>query len=711
MYQTKQYGDSSTMGTDGDSARVITPADEEVLERLVGSGTFSRGIGYAQAGAVRKRTWSPGGTHVVGEVQGGSPKPYVASVVLTRSRSQRLSAFQATCTCPVGTNCKHAVALVLAEEPTVHSGRAPLLTLVKSDSAPSPRDRGANASDDRAIDGSRADGSPRPEARPDSGPTDWELPLQALLDPDGGETAEAASTEIGLQFELVLEAGRPGARGPAAGGPGIRVRPVVPGRNGNWVRTGISWTNLEYFRYGATRTSEADERILLVKEVLALSRLASRRSTYSYSDEVVRLESINSRRLWDLLGEARAVGLPLVQSRRGGEPVTLLPTDVAVTIDVTRTESGLRVEPRVGNESRVLPLERSMLIGRPAHGIAWWDVGTGSTASAQPLGLGLAALASPVDDNLRTFLRMATIDVPHDDEKRFMRAFVPKLRQKVELASSDGSVDLPDVRPTLVLAIQADDGHRIGLTWTRGVAGVEGKESLWGAPRRIHERAAEDSILEEVMAVVRPVTELFERTPFGTRLAPEAQLAGMAAVQFLTELVPLLESIEGVKIERMGMLPDYREAAVAPVVILGGSESADNDWFDLTIDVSVGGEEVPFAELFVALAASQSHLVLPSGTYFSLDREELRELSRLIAEARTLHDAPGDGIRLNRFQASLWEDLQRLGVVTVQAGQWEASVRALVERDRPGRASSSREPARHPPAVSAHRVQLVGLPL
>jgi SNF2 family DNA or RNA helicase len=42
-----------------------------------------------------------------------------------------------------------------------------------------------------------------------------------------------------------------------------------------------------------------------------------------------------------------------------------------------------------------------------------------------------------------------------------------------------------------------------------------------------------------------------------------------------------------------------------------------------------------------------------------------------------LHDTPGDGIRLNRFQASLWEDFQRLGVVTAQASQWETSVRAL----------------------------------
>ena len=112
-----------------------------------------------------------------------------------------------------------------------------------------------------------------------------------------------------------------------------------------------------------------------------------------------------------------------------------------------------------------------------------------------------------------------------------------------------------------------------------------------------------------------------------TAWRPRSRLVGMSAVRFVTDLLPALEATDGIEVERIGALPDYKEAAAAPVVSLGGSESADNDWFDLTITVTVGGEEVPFAELFVALAGGQSHLILPSGTFFSLDREELRELA------------------------------------------------------------------------------------
>ncbi|HXA31003.1 MAG TPA: DEAD/DEAH box helicase [Acidimicrobiales bacterium] len=643
---------------------MITPADEQALEQLVGSATFERGIGYAQSGAVRKRTWSPGGTGVVGEIQGGAARPYVASVTLTRSDSEQLSAFQATCTCPVGRNCKHAVALVLAPPSEAPSSRAPSLVLVKGESAPVGGDPGAASSV----------APRRPTDGQDQGPKDWELPLQALLDSDGEEGEEAA--EIGLQFELVLESAERGGRGP-----GIRVRPVIPGRNGNWVRTGVSWGSLDHFPRGpAARSPQAAERLDLVKEFLALSRLANGRTMYSYSDDVVRLEAISSRRLWDLLGEARTLGLPLLQSGRNAQPITLLPTPAAVTIDVIKTEPGLRVEPRIGIKGHSLPLETSMLIGRPAHGIAWWDERPRLGSNNRPLGLGLAALATPVDDNLRTFLRMATVDVPRHDEQRFIRALVPKLSRKVTVASSDGSVELPKVRPTtVVLTIQAADGHRLGLAWTRRATGDERRESLWDGPGRTRQRRAEDTIVDAATAAAQSVPELFERTATGPRLAPHSQLDGMAAVRFVADVVPALEAIEGMEIERIGTVPHYRESEAAPVVHLGGSESADNDWLDLTVTVSVGGEDVPFAELFVGLAEGRSHLILPSGTYFSLDREELRELAQLITEARGLHEGPGDGIRLSRFQASLWEDLQHLGVTTAQIGEWEASVRGLAQ--------------------------------
>ena len=164
--------------------------------------------------------------------------------------------------------------------------------------------------------------------------------------------------------------------------------------------------------------------------------------------------------------------------------------------------------------------------------------------------------------------------------------------------------------------------------------------------------------------------------PFGDRLESEATLSGMGSVRFLSDVLPELEAISGIIVEHSGKPTEYREATEAPVVSLSGSGPV-GDWFDLTIEVHVGGEQVPFLDLFVALAAGETHLILPSGTWFSLEADELRELAKLIAEARALHVADGDHIRVSRFQASLWEDFKRLGVLTSQAAEWERSVALL----------------------------------
>jgi superfamily II DNA or RNA helicase len=644
--------------------------DESVLARLVGPATLERGRAYAEGGAVRMRTWSMGGTRVVGEVQGTEPAAYYASVALTRTPSGRLSGFLATCTCPVGANCKHAVALVLAGDPVGPPGR-PRLRLVDSDPGPHPDPA-------RPV--------PAPKRRRGQAvrtTPEWELPLQALItsDDDGGP-GQAEPAGIGLQFEVVDVPVRD-ARGPTATRgtrPGIRIRPVMPGRGGNWVRSGISWGSFNYLPYRQPKSGPATRRLLLLEELLALSRLASRQPYSSRADEVVRLEDINSRRLWDLLREAGDLRLPLLQAGRPTRAVTLHASLAAVTLDVTRDASGLRLQPHVAIDDELVPLDASLLIGAPAHGIAWWDRRPSSTERHAGTRLQLAALATSVDESLRGLLAMGSIGVPHRDEPRFVEGLLPALRRRVAVHSSDPSVELPEEgRAILVLSVHYGDGHRITLRWARGVEGTEWREPLWGASGSAPGSNRPDLLVESATAAAATAPRLLEWTPSGPRLAPEVRLEGMDAARFAAEALPAIAAVDGVLVEQSGPAPGYREVVAAPVVRLGGSESGDHDWFDLTVTVTVGGEEVPFADLFVALADDQSHLILPSGTYFSLDRQELRELAQLIAEASALLETSGDGIRIGRFQASLWEDLCRLGVVTAQAGEWERSIRSLAE--------------------------------
>jgi SNF2 family DNA or RNA helicase len=148
----------------------------------------------------------------------------------------------------------------------------------------------------------------------------------------------------------------------------------------------------------------------------------------------------------------------------------------------------------------------------------------------------------------------------------------------------------------------------------------------------------------------------------------------------VTEVLPRLREA-GVSVEVTGDPPDYRYSESAPVVHVSATDGVDNDWFDLGVTVSIDGEEVPFALLFTALATGESHLVLPSGTWFDVRRPEFERLRRLIEEARGLQDADRPGLRISRYQAGLWEELVELGVVAEQSERWARDVQGLLAID------------------------------
>jgi len=354
--------------------------------------------------------------------------------------------------------------------------------------------------------------------------------------------------------------------------------------------------------------------------------------------------------------------LPLVQAGKDSSPVSVFREPAEVGLDLRRIDGSLDLRAHITAGGERLRPGWSMLLGEPAHGIAWWQAN---------FELRLAPLARPVDQPMRDFVERGSIKVPARDEIRFYAEYLPMLRRALPVASDDPTVVLPEIKPPqLHLSVRHSDNHRLDIAWqwTYSVGDVVRNEPLWSAH---DERAG----IDEVTDVVGGFAPLFEMRPDGPRLAPAVRLTGMDTIHFTTELLPRLRELPDLTVDVAGDVPEYRANETAPQLEFSGS--ADGDWFDLAVTVTVDDETVPFQDLFVALSTGQSHLILPSGTYFSLGRPEFRELAELIAEARAMQDLPSQGLRLSRFQASLWEDLERLGVVSGQAAQWQQSVRAL----------------------------------
>jgi superfamily II DNA or RNA helicase len=604
--------------------------DERIVRQTVGNAAFDRALGLVEAGAVLSLADAEdkkGGRRLVASVQGSLRSPYAVVVrVLGEGRS---AGFTGTCSCPMRYDCKHVAAVVLV------AARAGRRETVRTGPAEPP---------------------PRAE---------WARALRELLPTDA---ARSSGSTVALQFDLTVgqkDAWR------------ITLRPVVRGQSGRWVRTGVSWTTLTYHQ--ARRESSAAVRLL--EELYALS---TRRDRYHYygREEPVLLESFPSPRVWDVLAQAGEAGLPLVCTGAGEAPVLLAREAARVTLDLTDEGEEWRLRPLVTAGPEALEAGHSLLLGDPAHGIAWWEPSGPGGRTGAPLRLARLERALPA--GLRTLVaRGRDLSVPVAEQAEFLRDYYPVLRHQVTVASVDGSVDLPAERPPrLVLRAAHAADQRVSLRWSWQYAVGEAvrEAPLWPAvylAEHDRESAAESKVLLDVCAVTDAMPELYEAGPAGPRLAAHAELSGADALVGLAVLMVGLAELPDVEVRTTGDAVALRPADGPPVVSLAG-EAGGADWFDLAVSVSVDDEPVPFASLFTALALEQRYLLLPSGTYVSLDRPELHKLRALIEEARGLGERADDGtVRVGRFQVDFWQELVGLGVVSAQAAAWTASVRDL----------------------------------
>ena len=85
----------------------------EDIQRSVGRVSYLRGVDYFERGMVRSVEFgSPGRIH--GEVSGSRPKPYAVVAKFEPGNDGRLLPVEGHCSCPVGYNCKHTAAVLLA---------------------------------------------------------------------------------------------------------------------------------------------------------------------------------------------------------------------------------------------------------------------------------------------------------------------------------------------------------------------------------------------------------------------------------------------------------------------------------------------------------------------------------------------------------------------------------------------------------------------
>ncbi|GAA3290674.1 SNF2-related protein [Arthrobacter citreus] len=605
--------------------------------RVVGGAAFQRGQTYAKGGAVDAMEWDPQSEVLRAKVRGHSSVPYRIMLQLGEKRQGDYRLLDNHCSCPVGFDCKHVAAVALQSNTDHLVARQEFI---------------------------------RPSALKPAVPA-WQDSLQTLIDADldalTGSTP-AAATPLALQFEVrTSDAGmsaRWGAPAPRSAHRAtsfrLGVRPVVRNTKGNWVKNNLAWSNISYQTYGMKLDPEQHRWF---SQFPALHR-SNGVSYFGQNDSWLYLDDFANPLLWQLLEEARRIGIEFVGTKK--DTSVQLGQRAALSLDVRTAEPGdsspLQLLPVLEIDGQPLPTDTAGLIS--GHGIY--------VRSPENV-ITLAPTARPLTDQDKgLLLKGAPVMIPEEDAPVFLEKFYPKLRQVLPVTSSDNSVEFPEISPPLlVLTASFQPEDSLFLDWEWEYRQGEDINRIPLGTRADPAAGYRDVIAEaDLLTAVGKVLGGVPRS---------RSYQGIDTAEFTEYLLPKVEKVDGVRVDVIGERPDYRELTSVPELRITTVETERRDWFDLGIMITVDGRLVPFADVFKALSQGKTKLLLPDRTYLSLDRPEFAQLHALLEEAEGLREWETGKMTISRYQAGLWSELEELAEETEQAAAWRASVTGLLE--------------------------------
>lgn len=606
------------------------------LRELAGDGGYQRGLDYARRGRVRDARWDAGSQTLVAEVYGSERSPYRCRVRFDGPRIMTTS-----CTCPVVSACKHAIAAILiGADPDETPDQAPLPPADPPRPAPPPREPWEQFG---------AFARPVPQAA-------WRALLSA-------PAVESTTLPLALGIELRVRPRHSFERwGPAAlqtatprdlaGEHGeilLCVRPLMRSAStGRWIHGDASWDSVRRSsgRFDAEQARWFTDFLNIARDSL-LSGTAG---------DWIALDRVETPLLWQHIDALAGLGIPIIPTQK--HTAVRLAEDAAI---------GLRIDPAAGGalsvsvdaviDAHPAPTAQLRPIGR--IGLYRWElVGSGVEVTIARVGLAPAVL--------NAINASTPIDVPPHDREGFLADAYPALARQTAVTAPD-HLALPALaEPDPVLRVAFRSGHRIAYRFEWEYAG-HGTVAFTGGSESFRDPDAERARARDMETIWAGAT----RDAFRER----ADLEHLAAAEWAAHVLPAFEASD-VKVVVTGRRTRYRELTGTPEISVSTVESTDPDWFDLAVLVKIDGHSIPFTPLFTALSMRRTKLMLVDGTYFSLAHPALQQLRELIDEAGALTEWE-TGPRISRYQTALWEDFEDLADESEQAVGWRTTAEGL----------------------------------
>lgn len=630
------------------SNSTVPELSASLIRGYVSPSTYAKGQSYQARGSVLQLEVEedrPGVWLVIARVRGS----YIYEVVIgcNVQPNGTFLPVASECTCPVESRCKHVAAVLI--ELMQHRGHF------------------------------------------EAAKSDWRNSITALLLQDDTNRSTGIA-RVALLFEIKQQRQQAyyGARVTTETFLSVRIGGLSPS-TGKWVQNRFSWHDAIS---KTQHTKQIDPKHREILQALWSLQLAGSSSYYGYSGDnnILRLDRFSNSRLWQLLEEAQSAGIPLLTTANGNPPLRLGAT-CSIELEINEQTSGdLQLTPQLVIDGQALPKGiQAQFIGEPPIGLYWSQ---GPRGNLKQHSIHIARFIDPPSAFLlKAFHDKAHLDIPTADKKEFSTKYFPQIARHNPVNTSQVKslkMDVPEP-PKLYLSVTRAKPQ--GVSVHLGFAYMhDGKQVV--VPYRsegnlsvIRDTGIERRLLDVLAARVLDDPTWFEELADpsdGTlirALRQSVTLHGLDAVRFMQDVVPQLQQLKDVIVHLENNVPAYTEIEGAPSINYKVSKREDGsqDWFNLGIEVSVGEVLVPFEPLFTALADNEPSLMLDDGQYLMLTHPELLKLRQLIIEARQLSDKESSELSISRFQASLWDELQQLGIVKAQAEAWESAVHGLLD--------------------------------
>ena len=387
------------------------PVTVPQIIRQAGHRTYQRGVAYQRNREVIRYSYDEDERTLTGLVNGSTVIPYEVTIRFFPAVSGSAT-FTARCTCPVLTDCKHAVALMLTALDRASVAKKALSEHPGPVGVPGAAAKGFAAkgsADSKSADVAEAKKSADPLAAlrasgalttaaklpaPDVAAAEPGNPQGSFalneLGASPGLQAEASATKISawrrdlssvlsarqdlagidsmrvsgaLDFSLSVSGSYARGRNMPGATPSINLlaRPLMASKTGRWIKGGLSWETFASSVGGPVGRHEIyPEHERFFAELYSIAR--PWQNMYSSHRDWISISASASTLLWDVLARAEDIGLPLLVNGREVNYAVLSPAQVRLHASAEKPAegAGLQLQAALSWEGREGELLRQL---------------------------------------------------------------------------------------------------------------------------------------------------------------------------------------------------------------------------------------------------------------------------------------------------------------------------------------------------------------